>query len=32
MVGLGGLAGIWPDVHALAFPLVLLVQLVFTLG
>jgi len=32
MVGLGALAGIWPDVHALAFPLVLLVQLVFTLG
>jgi lipopolysaccharide transport system permease protein len=32
MVGLGGLAGIWPDVHALAFPVVLLVQLVFTLG
>ncbi len=32
MVGLGGLVGIWPDVHALAFPLVLLVQLVLTLG
>jgi lipopolysaccharide transport system permease protein len=32
MVGLGGLVGIWPDVHALAFPLVLLVQLVFTLA
>jgi lipopolysaccharide transport system permease protein len=32
MVGLGGAVGIWPDVHALAFPLVLLVQLVFTLA
>ena len=32
MVGLGGLVGIWPDVHALAFPVILLVQLVFTLG
>jgi lipopolysaccharide transport system permease protein len=32
MVGLGGLVGIWPDVYVLAFPVVLLVQLVFTLG
>jgi len=32
MVGLGGLVGIWPDYHALAFPVLLLVQLVFTLG
>jgi lipopolysaccharide transport system permease protein len=32
MVGLGGLVGIWPDLHALAFPLVLAVQLIFTLA
>ncbi len=32
MVGLGALVGIWPNVHALAFPLVLFAQLVFTLA
>jgi lipopolysaccharide transport system permease protein len=32
MVGLGGLVGIWPDLHSLAFPLVMGVQLIFTLA
>jgi len=32
MVALGGIVGVWPDVHALAFPLVLFAQLVFTLA
>ena len=32
MVVLGALFGVWPNVHALAFPLVLFAQLVFTLA
>ena len=32
MVALGAIVGIWPNVHALAFPLVLFAQLVFTLA
>jgi len=32
MVALGGIVGVWPNVHALAFPLVLFTQLVFTLA
>jgi lipopolysaccharide transport system permease protein len=32
MVALGAVVGVWPSVHALAFPLVLFAQLVFTLG
>src|SRR5215813_7798479 len=32
MVALGGFVGVWPNVHALAFPLVLFAQLVFTLA
>jgi lipopolysaccharide transport system permease protein len=31
-VALGALFGVWPSVHALAFPLVLFAQLVFTLA
>jgi len=32
MVALGGAFGVWPSVHALAFPLVLFAQLVFTVA
>jgi len=32
MVALGAAFGVWPNVHALAFPLVLFAQLVFTLA
>jgi homopolymeric O-antigen transport system permease protein len=32
MVALGAIVGVWPNVHALAFPLVLFAQLVFTLA
>jgi lipopolysaccharide transport system permease protein len=32
MVVLGAIVGIWPNIHALAFPLVLFTQLVFTLA
>jgi lipopolysaccharide transport system permease protein len=32
MVALGAVFGVWPSVHALAFPLVLFAQLVFTLA
>jgi lipopolysaccharide transport system permease protein len=32
MVFLGGIFGVWPTWHALAFPLVLSIQLLFTLG